>query len=94
MTNFKHTKTMTIPTLKEEIQKLTELELLGIKTDYETFEKNGAIGDCALRNFAYNFCLKLGCSPGAYTIMWMEKVAFETYRELYNRAQISINEEF
>lgn len=77
---------MTIPTLQAEIQKLTELELLEIKADYETFEQNGEIGDCALRNFAHNFCLKLGCSPGAYTIMWMEKVAFETYRELYYRA--------
>lgn len=77
---------MTNPTLKEEIQKLTDPELLEIKANYETFEKNGSIGTCALRIFANDFCLKLGVSPGAYTIMWMEKVAFETYRELYNRS--------
>jgi ferritin-like protein len=66
-------------TLKEKIQNLGDSLLREIADDYEYFEQKGTIGDCLLRATAEQF-------TDTIIILMMEKVALETYRELYNRA--------
>ena len=67
-------------TLKENIQFLTDDLLQGIVNDYESFEQEGTIGDCLLRAIANKY------ADHSIVVLMMERVALETYRELYNRA--------
>ena len=66
-------------TLKENIQILGDSLLREIPDDYESFEKNGSFGYCLLRTIADKY------ADSSMVILMMERVALETYRELYNR---------
>ena len=79
MTYSNHTIKTTPMTLKENIQILGDSLLREIADDYESFEKNGSIGYCLLRTIADKY------ADSSMVILMMERVALETYRELYNR---------
>jgi hypothetical protein len=67
-------------TLKENIQFLSDDLLQEIVNNYESFEEYGHIGDCLLRDIANKN------ADRSIVVLMMERVALETYRELYNRA--------
>jgi hypothetical protein len=66
-------------TLKENIQILGDSLLLEIADNYEFLEKNGTIGSCLLRTIADKY------ADSSMVVLMMERIALETYRELYNR---------
>jgi len=70
-------------TLQERIQALSIDELREIISNYEQFEEDGSIGDCPLRSIAEGIKEDLGCISGFPVVLWMEKVAFEAYREAF-----------
>jgi hypothetical protein len=72
-------------TLQERIQALSTDELREIIRNYEQFEEDGSIGDCLLRSIAEGIKEDLGCISGFPVVLWMEKVAFEAYREAFHR---------
>jgi hypothetical protein len=72
-------------TLQERIQALSTDEIRGIISNYEQFEEDGSIGDCPLRSIAEGIKEDLGCISGFPEVMWMEKAAFEAYREAFYR---------
>ena len=73
-------------TLQERIQALSTDELREIISNYEQFEEDGSIGDCPLRSIAEGIIEDLGCISGFFpVVMWMEKAAFEAYREAFYR---------
>lgn len=78
-------------TLRDIIQTLTKQNLQQLIEDYEQFERDGAIGDCYLRSTAKEFAESLGIQVSG--VLWMDRVAFEAYRELYNRLlnDLSVN---
>lgn len=51
---------------------------------YEQFEIAGVIGDCELRQEARKI-VDLYYNTSGAAPMWMERIAFETYRELSKR---------
>lgn len=65
------------------VQELTSGELEELAIDYEQFEAQGSIGDCALRRAAETIATQLGTTMP--TAILMNQVAFETYRELCSR---------
>ncbi len=69
--------------LRDRIQALTKQNLQQLIEDYEKFERDGAIGDCYLRSTAKEFAESLGIQVSG--VLWMDRVAFEAYRELYHR---------
>ena len=73
-------------TLQEKIQGLSTVDLKELISDYEQFEREASIGDCLLRSIAENIQEHLGIS-GLPAVLWMEKVAFEAYRERCKRLQ-------
>lgn len=65
--------------IKEYVNTLDDEIILQIIKDYEQFESDGAIGDCALRSNAQEVGFNLGI--GDHMIVFtMEKLAFECYR--------------
>lgn len=71
-------------TIKEYVETLNDEVLIEILRDYEQFEAEGAIGDCALRSNAQEVGFNLGI--GDHMIVFtMEKLAFECYRHFANR---------
>lgn len=80
-------------TLSRTVHELSLDELKELTSDYEQFERDGSIGDCYLRTLAGRVQQELGISLGFPVILWMEKVAFEAYRELYKRLQHLLSEE-
>ena len=52
-------------------------EVLRLIEDYETFERAGSIGDCALRRAAESFT-----PPECSIVNMMQNVAFEAYRNV------------
>jgi len=69
--------------LRDRIQALTKQNLQQLIEDYEKFERDGAIGDCYLRSTAKEFAESLGIQVSG--VLWMDRVAFEAYRELFYR---------
>ena len=80
-------------TLSRTVYELSLDELKELTSDYEQFERDGSIGDCHLRTMAGRVQQELGISSGFPLTLWMEKVAFEAYRELYKRLQHLLSEE-
>ena len=80
-------------TLQERIQVLSTDELSEIISNYGQFEKEACIGDCLLRCIAEGVKEDLGGISGFPVVLWLEKVAFEAYRELSNRLQHLLSEE-
>jgi hypothetical protein len=72
-------------TLQERIQALCTDELREIIRNYEQFEREASIGDCLLRHIAEKVKKDLGSISGFPVVLWMEKVAFEAYREAFYR---------
>ena len=70
-------------TLSDRIRALTTDNLEQLIEDYEQFERDGAIGDCYLRSTAKEFAESLGIQVSG--VLWMDRVAFEAYRELFYR---------
>lgn len=70
-------------TLSDRIRALTTDNLEQLIEDYEQFERDGAIGDCYLRSTAKEFAESLGIQVSS--VLWMDRVAFEAYRELHHR---------
>lgn len=66
------------------VQEQTDDQLKQLVADYEEFETKGKIGDCALRYSAEWIMVELGTN--SHVVTWMEKLAFEAYRELYRRS--------
>ena len=77
-------------TLRDRIQALTKQNLQQLTKDYEKFERDGEIGDFYLRSTADDFLsggpLTLGVQISP--VLWMERIAFEAYRELCHRVDI------
>lgn len=61
--------------IRKHIDGLTPREVLRLIEDYETFERAGSIGDCALRRTAQSLT-----PPGCSIVSMMRDVAFEAYR--------------
>ncbi len=80
-------------TLRQMVHELSLDKLKELTSDYEQFERDGSIEDCHLRAMAGRVQQELGISSGFPVILWMEKVAFEAYRELYKRLQHLLSEE-
>lgn len=80
-------------TLHRTVHELSLDELKELTSDYEQFERDGSIGDCYLRTIAGRVQQELGISSGFPVILWMERVAFEAYRELCKRLQHLLSEE-
>ena len=80
-------------TLRQMVHELSLDRLKELTSDYEQFERDGSIGDCHLRAMAGRVQQELGISSGFPVILWMEKVAFEAYRELYKRLQHLLSED-
>jgi len=72
-------------TIQEKIQELSTDELRELISNYEQFEREASIGDCPLRFIAEGVKEDLGVISGFPVVLWMEKVAFETYREAFKR---------
>ena len=64
-------------TIRAYISILPQHEVLRLIEDYETFERSGSIGDCALRRTAQDFL-----PPGCSVVSMMRDVAFEAYRSV------------
>ena len=73
-------------TLRDRVQALTKQNLQQLTEDYEKFERDGEIGDCYLRSTAENFAEFMGIKSSP--VLWMERIAFEAYRELCYRVDI------
>ena len=80
-------------TISQMVHELSLDKLKELTSDYEQFERDGSIGDCHLRTMAGRAQRELGLNSGFPVILWVEKVAFEAYRELYKRLQHLLNEE-
>ena len=78
-------------TLQEKIQGLSTVELKELISNYEQFERESSIGGCLLRSIAEDIQGHLGIS-GLPIVLWMEKVAFEAYRERCKRLQHLLGE--
>lgn len=65
----------TMNSIRKHIDSLTPREVLSLIEDYETFERVGSIGDCALRRTAQSLT-----PPGCSIVSMMRDVAFEAYR--------------
>lgn len=63
--------------LRNYVSGLMPKEVLRLIEDYETFERAGSIGDCALRRAAQSFT-----PPGCSVVSMMRDVAFEAYRNV------------
>lgn len=70
--------------VRQRIMVLTEFELLELVANFEQFEKDAMIGDCLLRREAERLGESLAAAQ--YVVLWMNQLAFETYRELWYRA--------
>jgi hypothetical protein len=70
--------------LRDAVEKLSTEELKQIVADWDQFEKDGAIGDCALRLFAQNFLKDAGI-PKERITWWMKEVTFEALRVWISR---------
>ena len=66
--------------LKEFVNNLSDDEKIQIMKDYNQFEKDGFIGDSAIRTNARKLIRQLGANENMIT-MWMKDIAFECYRE-------------
>lgn len=66
--------------IRKHIDSLMLSEVLSLIEDYETFERMGSIGDCALRRTAQSFT-----APYDSIVMAMRDVAFEAYRKVARR---------
>jgi hypothetical protein len=66
--------------IRAYISILPQKEVLQLIEDYETFERMGSIGDCALRRTAQSFT-----APYDSIVMAMRDVAFEAYRDVARR---------
>lgn len=62
-------------TIRAYISILPQHEVLRLIEDYETFERAGSIGNCALRRTAQSLT-----PPGCSIVSMMRDVAFEAYR--------------
>lgn len=65
--------------LRDYVTKLTDAQRLEIVADFEQFEREGAIGDCALRQHATKVVKLYGAGIETITV-WMRDLAFEIYR--------------
>ncbi len=67
----------TMNSIRKHIDNLTPREVLSLIEDYETFERVGSIGECALRQTAQDLL-----PPGCSVVSMMRDVAFEAYRSV------------
>jgi hypothetical protein len=68
--------------IEAKVQQWSDDTLKKMVADYEQFERDGAIGQCALRDAAESCCEGFDWTA---PVLWMERIAFECYRELYRR---------
>lgn len=61
--------------IRNYVSSLMPKEVLRLIEDYETFERAGSIGDCALRRTAQSLT-----PPECSIVSMMRDVAFEAYR--------------
>jgi hypothetical protein len=80
-------------TISQMVHELFLDKLKELTSDYEQFECDGSIPNCYLRRMAERAQRELGLNSGFPVILWIEKVAFEAYRELYKRLQHLLSEE-
>ncbi len=74
--------------IRKHIDGLMPKEVLRLIEDYETFERAGSIGDCALRRTAQSFT-----APYDSIVMTMRDVAFEAYRDVAHSYLEAIRDE-
>jgi hypothetical protein len=72
--------------IREWVQSQSENTLRQLVADQETFEAAGMIGDCLLRQKAEQLGELLG--EGSRVVLWMDRIAYESYRELYLRTEM------
>lgn len=70
--------------IREYVKKLDDATLYQIVDDYESFERNGSIGDSELREHV-NIILNEVNGDKIKFIMWMEILIKEVYRNLAYR---------
>lgn len=71
-------------TIREYVETLNDEVLVEILRDYEQFESEGVIGDCALRSNAQKIADNIGIKNHMIVFI-MEKLAFECYRHFAHR---------
>lgn len=74
--------------IQQRIQALDDEKLLGFIADFEQFEKVGQIGDCSLRAEAEELGEEFKAPHNV--VMWMQQVAFESYRALGNSMAVPV----
>lgn len=67
--------------IQDKVHNMPLQDMVQLTKDYELFEKQGAIGDCLLRETARELIDEYGLTEGSI-VLWMDKVAFEAYRYL------------
>jgi len=69
--------------MREFINSLDRADVLEMIADYEQLERVGSVGDCLLRRNAHTINMSLTKGDfGGGPILWMEKLAFESYRRI------------
>lgn len=66
-------------TLHDYVQRLDQQQRLDIIADFEKFERDGFIDECALRRCAREVQQMYGAGVETITV-WMRDLAFEVYR--------------
>lgn len=66
--------------LREYVATLTEETCTQIIKDQEQFERDGFIGDCALRDTARIVKEHILSAQDTNIVLWMDRLVFEVYR--------------
>lgn len=66
--------------VRDYVERLLDEERLAIIESYEQFERDGFIGDCAVRHHAEQLVKEMGVAHEGRIILWMEQLANAAYR--------------
>jgi hypothetical protein len=67
--------------IQDKVHNMPLQDMVQLTKDYELFEKQGAIGDCLLRETTEKLMSESGLTEGS-VVLWMDRIAFEAYRYL------------
>jgi hypothetical protein len=67
--------------IREYLSQLTDHQIYDIIADYESYEKTGCTGDGPLRTHTRTALTDKGIPVGGHITMWMNIMAFESYRK-------------
>lgn len=77
--------------IREYVEALDDAVKIEIRDNRDQFERDGAIGDCALRLNARKLMAQLGVVGDAHITLWMDRVACECDRYFADQYFIILN---